>query len=195
MRDIALRTTLGFLACVPTSALGEEVSVNAEGDVQHRIAVTLSPLHLILPVVEVTAEYRMADRIGLAGIFGAGKVGTEQATPAGTVEHRFTAVEAGTQFRYYPIGNFVHGMQVGAELLYLYVGRGDSGTSSAFGEGLAVGPFAGYKIATNVGFTFDAQLGFEYVAAHAEASTPGGSTSAKAKTIIPLVNLNVGWSF
>lgn len=40
----------------------------------HDISITWSPIHLIFPVVELTAEFRAADSIGIAGIFGAGQI-------------------------------------------------------------------------------------------------------------------------
>ena len=43
----------------------------------------------------------------------------------------------------------------------------------------------------DAGFTFDAQLGFEHVSARASS----GTSTAGDKTFIPLLNLNVGWSF
>ena len=51
-----------------------------------------------------------------------------------------------------------------------------------------MGSFLGYKIATDVGFTFDGQLGVEHVSAQAD----NGQSN---KTWIPLLNLNIGWSF
>ena len=62
---------------------------------------------------------------------------------------------------------------------------------SAKGEGVAVGPFLGYKYTADVGFTFDAQLGIERVFAKATS----GSSNASDSTYVPLLNLNVGWSF
>ena len=90
--------------------------------------------------------------------------------------------------RVYVIGDFRHGMQLGGEVLYLHL---NDDRLSATGEGLAVGPFLGYKIMIDAGFTFDAQLGFEHVSARANS----GTSTANDKSIIPLLNLNVGWSF
>ena len=43
----------------------------------------------------------------------------------------------------------------------------------------------------DAGFTFDAQLGFQHVSFH-----PGASTNTDSdQQNIPLLNLNVGWSF
>jgi len=144
----------------------------------HRFSFTFSPIHLLLPLVEVAGEFALGERAGLAAIFGVGKV------------QSFSAFEIGSSFRYYVIGDFDHGMQLGAEALYVLV-DGSSGGTSAVGAGLAVGPFIGYKIIASVGFTFDAQLGFQYIAVRAES----GSASAETSDVIPLLNLNIGWSF
>ena len=172
-------------------------------DVKHVASITFSPIHLAFPIVEVTGEVLVQKDIGVAAILGYGSVSVTESTtgPGGTTNDkvRFSAWETGAQFRYYLVGSFDHGMQLGAELLYLHV----AGTSSAspslsgVGTGFAIGPFVGYKIATNVGFTFDAQLGAEWLTARASAkdSTSSSSASTSGSTVIPLLNLNVGWSF
>ena len=146
-------------------------------------SLTISPLHLVLPVVELTGEARAHDKIGVALIGGGGRY-----TDPNVAGISARVWEAGGQVRVYVIGDFRHGMQLGGELLYLHL---DDPHLTATGEGLAIGPFVGYKIMTDVGFTFDAQVGFEYITARAQAS---GSTN-NDKSIIPLLNLNVGWSF
>jgi hypothetical protein len=79
-------------------------------------------------------------------------------------------------------------MQLGGELLYVHLNDDRIAIS---GEGVAVGPFLGYKIMIDAGFTFDAQVGFEHISARAQ----GNGATANDKSIIPLLNLNVGWSF
>lgn len=146
-------------------------------------SLTLSPIHLLIgPIVELTGEARVHDKVGLAVIGAAGKYSDNVSGISAAV------YEAGAQVRVYAIGDFRHGMQVGAELLYLHL----TDTSiAATGEGVAVGPFIGYKIMVDAGFTFDAQVGFEHVSARAQTST----NTASDKDFIPLLNLNIGWSF
>ncbi len=146
-------------------------------------SLTISPIHLLLPVVEVTGEARVHDNVGVALIAGAGRY-----TDPNVSGISATVYEAGAQVRVYVIGDFRHGMQVGGELLYLHLNDDRVAIS---GEGLAVGPFLGYKIMIDAGFTFDAQLGFEHISARAE----GNGATANDRTFIPLLNLNVGWSF
>jgi hypothetical protein len=158
-----------------------------------RVAITFSPLHLALPVFEVTGEFRLSDHLGLGLVAGYGSVKASDAGAATDVT--FDVFEAGTQLRYYVLGDFRSGMQIGAEALYLNV-SGGKGSVSAVADGLAVGPFLGYKFTAVVGFTFDAQLGIERVglAASAKNSSTGAGANASASDWIPLLNLNVGWS-
>jgi hypothetical protein len=146
-------------------------------------SLTISPLHLFLPVVELTGEARVHDKVGVALIAGAGKYTDPDVSGISA-----TVYEAGGQVRVYIVGDFRHGMELGGELLYIHLNDDRIAIS---GEGLAVGPFLGYKIMIDAGFTFDAQLGFEHISARAD----GNGATANDRTFIPLLNLNVGWSF
>jgi hypothetical protein len=145
-------------------------------------SLTISPIRLVFPVVELTGEARAHDKVGVALIGGGG------GSDPNISETSATAYEAGAQVRVYVLGDFRHGMQVGGELLYLHL---SGNRLSRNGEGLAVGPFLGYKIMIDAGFTFDAQLGIEHISARAAS----GNNTANDKAFIPLLNLNVGWSF
>jgi hypothetical protein len=148
----------------------------------HRVfSLTFSPVHLVFPIVEMTAEIRAHDKLGIAVIGGAGRYTDRSASISASV------YELGGQLRFYPIGDFRHGLQVGVETLYLHL---SNPAISLGGVGIAVGPFLGYKVISDAGFTFDAQLGGQYVAARA---TNGSGESGD--TTIVLLNLNVGWSF
>ena len=125
----------------------------------------------------------MHDKVGVALIAGAGKYSDPNVSGISA-----TVYEAGAQVRVYVIGDFRHGMQLGGELLYLHLA--DTRLSVA-GQGVAVGPFLGYKIMIDAGFTIETQLGFEYITARASS----GTATAGGKTVIPLLNVNVGWSF
>jgi hypothetical protein len=97
----------------------------------------------------------------------------------------------------YPLRDF-SSLQLGAEVLYLHVStnRFEGATVEAAAGGVALGPFIGYKLITAIGFTFFAQGGFEYLAARAEATDSQGNTDHNEQAaFIPLLNLNVGWSF
>ncbi len=163
------------------------------------MSATFSPIHLLIPVLEVTGEMKLDDSMGAALILGYGQFTSTLQDGAGNVirEEQYAGYELGAQFRYYAVGDFDHGMQVGAEMLYVYIARDANDSIAASGEGLAAGPFVGYKFAASFGLTFEAQLGFEYylVQAEAEETTTGQTASAEDRAFIPLLNLNVGWSF
>ena len=146
-----------------------------------------------MPLVELTGEVRLHRKIGVAAIAGYGLI-----QPPG-LKSRFTAYEVGGQFVTYPVGHFDHGMQLGLEVLYAGISGNENSENvriSASGNGLAAGPLVGYKLATDVGFSFNLQGGFEYILVQANASDSTGATaSAGDSRIIPLININVGWSF
>ena len=129
-----------------------------------------------------------------AAVLGYGRVSV-QSLHNSTKKDQLTAMEEAAQFRYDVLGSFVHGMQLGAEALYLYVDRNKNDTLEASGEGLAIRPFAGYKVVADVGFTFDAQVGFEYIATRVSASAGSQSLKSASSDVLPLLNLNAGWSF
>jgi len=157
------------------------------------VSLTLSPVHLIFPLLELMAEVRPVDHLGLAVIGGYGTVSAESSS--GT--EKFKAYELGAQALWYPMKPF-HGLHVGAELLYVKVESDElnQGDVKGTGTGLAVGPLIGYKVLTSGGFTFVAQGGAEYIAVEAEASDQVGNSSQKDDSRwIPLLNLNLGYSF
>src|SRR5438874_13063933 len=83
-----------------------EIRRDADRNVEHTISVTFSPIHLVFPILEVTGEYRIDDKMGVAAIVGAGQISL--------LGSAFTVAELGGQFRYYVLGSFIHGMELGA---------------------------------------------------------------------------------
>ena len=154
----------------------------------HRNAsLTISPVHLILPMAELTAEFRPAANVGVAIIGGIGRVtGT-----TGLQTITATATEIGAQFNYYFLRDFT-GLHAGVEAIYLHIGDIEQ-DSTVTAAGLAAGPYLGYKWTSGVGFTLMAQLGVEFVIARAKSSST--MMMAEQKNTIPLLNLNAGWSF
>jgi hypothetical protein len=155
-------------------------------------SLTFSPIHVFLPVMEVTGELAIGDHIGLAAIVGGGAITVER----GGSEETFDVFELGAQFRYYPVGDFDHGMQVGFETLFVHVsGEFEDEGITGTGSGLSVGPFIGYKYILPFGLTFDVQAGIAVDGIAARASNDVGSEEANEVHVSPLLNLNVGWSF
>jgi hypothetical protein len=147
------------------------------------VSVSWSPVHLVLPVVEIEGELSPAPHVGVGVILGAGKVSNADDTVTAT------AIEGGAQFNYYFMRNF-SGLHGGVEVIYLHASDvpQDATVSAA---GISAGPYAGYKVLTDFGFTFIAQLGVQmlYVSA-------SNTVDMKSETKFgPLLNLNLGWSF
>jgi len=156
-------------------------------------SLTISPVHLVLPIFELTGELRVVDHVGLALIGGYGSVTAESSTRT----EKFTAYELGGQAVWYPMKPF-HGLHLGAEFLWVKVKADDlnGGEVKGVGTGAAVGPLVGYKVLSDGGFTFVAQGGVQYIAVQAEANdSSGNSSTADDSRWIPLLNLNLGWSF
>jgi hypothetical protein len=106
-------------------------------------------------------------------------------------------IEFGGQLTGYPIKDF-KSLQLGAEVLWVRVSGDNLGEQGITGvaDGVAVGPFVGYKVLTAGGFTFVVQGGFEYIAVKGEASDSAGNTgTGETNDVVPLLNLNLGWSF
>lgn len=132
----------------------------------------------------------------IAPIFGVGSIKADSSNST-LGDQKFSAYELGAQFVGYPLREF-SSLQLGAELMYIHVSTEtvNGQQISAAAGGAAVGPLVGYKVLTKAGFTFFVQGGFEYVFAKASASdNQGNSATAEQSTVIPLLNLNLGWSF
>jgi len=154
------------------------------------VSLTISPLHLLLPMVELTGELRLGTQASVALIAGGGRVPVTQSD--GT-KVTFTVLEGGGQLRYYVTGSFRRGMHVGAEILYVHV-NGSLEDITGVASGLALGPFFGWKMTSYAGFTFDVQGGVEVVTMGTRVSSRSGGSSDSSVDYIPLVNLGIGWS-
>jgi hypothetical protein len=159
------------------------------------VSVTLSPVHLALPVLEGTIEVRPTPHLGLAVVGGVGDA------PPGVVgltflqgDERYSVREIGGQILGYATSQF-DGLVIGAEVLSVKV----SGTTTVStvpvdvtGSALALGPFLGGKWIHESGFTLFGHLGIQHLWLKAEGLVSGQATDSKW---FPLVNLNAGWSF
>lgn len=167
----------------------------APKDSDEIVTLTISPLHLIFPILQLTGEVRVTPHLGVSVIGGYGTIAVQTSTLQDT---RVSAYELGGRVIGYPLKQF-KSLQLGAEVMYLKVDTGGaiSGTNvSGSGAGVAFGPLVGYKIITPAGFSFVAQFGIQYLSAQAEAhDTSGNRDSAKDNRFLPLLNLEIGWSF
>ena len=172
-----------------------EVSTTARvAPARPTLTIMWAPLRLVIPLAELTAEYRVLDKLGVSLTAGAGK----RSLSVNTMEVPGAELEAGGQVRYYFGGDFARGFELGGELLYERVHFDEpfpAGIVAAAAGGLTVGPFAGYKIATHIGFTFEAQLGARYLAVDPPIQGASGMMLPAIDRWLPLLHLNVGWSF
>jgi hypothetical protein len=164
-------------------AQGDSVQAAPPVDAGPSASLTFSPLHLALPLVEVTAEYNVARHTGIAVIGGVGKVTSGNVTAS--------AYEAGGQLNYYLLRNF-SGLHAGVEAMYMHLDNVNIDSSVTAG-GLSIGPYLGYKVAASFGLTLIAQLGVDFLAA--KASSTMSTQTVHDRTVFPLLNLNLGWSF
>ncbi len=174
----------------PAAAPSPAAQAQAPCSGLNTVAVTISPIHLTMPFYELTGEYRLASQMSAALLAG-----------AGTIDD-LSLWEIGAQFRYYVLGDFDHGMQVGAEVLHMGVsasGSEDDIDVSASGAGTSFGGFIGYKFAASYGLTVDIQAGYQYMQLSAEAEASDGDISVSTEESESeggaLINLNLGWSF
>lgn len=147
-------------------------------------SITLSPLHFVLPAGELTAEFAITPQIGVAAIGGIGSIANDGSN------ERTLVYEVGISPRYYVWGNFRQGVELGVEVLYAHASADSQLVMTTLkAEGLAIGPYAGYKWASSVGFTLEGQIGASYFAVRGDGATADDSRFAL------LLNLQAGWSF
>jgi len=147
-------------------------------------------------VVEGQVEARIYPHFSLALIAGYGTVTVESNDPT-VGDLSLDVLELGGQITGYPIKDF-KSLQLGLEVLWVRVSGDNLGDTEISGvaDGVAVGPFVGYKVLTSGGFTFAVQGGFEYLAIKGETSDNSGTTvSGENNDVVFLLNANIGWSF
>src|SRR5262245_11295208 len=150
-RSIVVWAALGAMAS--GAAWAEPAEAGARPREEHHVAVTLSPLQLISPIVELTGEVRLpvrGDKLSAALILGGGQIESGGQT--------FTALDAGAQFRWYALGSFDRGLDLAVETLFVDVASGGGGLD-VNGQGLSVGAVVGYKYTFGFGLALDGQIG------------------------------------
>lgn len=148
------------------------------------VAITVSPFHMFIPMIELTGEFRVGRKLGIAVIAGAGGIRDE------VTDRLIRLYEGGASVRYYVIGSFRHGMQIGGELLYVKANTDDT-MVEVRARGLGISPFVGYKWQHRSGFTIDTQLGVSFMTARGDSDAGASKEESKVGA---LLNLNVGWS-
>nr|MBA3456901.1 hypothetical protein [Deltaproteobacteria bacterium] len=148
--------------------------------VERFVSITVSPFHALIPFLELTAELRISRRISGALLGGFGKFLDPRAHP-----HR--AREIGVQGNYYLEPTF-RAFHFGVEVAYVHSSDTESATTFT-GTSLAAGGFVGWKYIHRTGVTLLAQGGLALGVVEVR-SPPGNEIK-----ILPVINLNAGWSF
>jgi hypothetical protein len=153
--------------------------------------VSVSPLHLLLPLVELQAEVYATPVVSLAAIGGAGQATVER---SGEPDQTYDVWEAGGQARAYFFGSTQEGAFAGAEVLYAHVSGRTEGVTG-LGAGTEIGGIVGYKWVWDGGFLLDLNGGVGYLAVSAEAHDSTDEDSQSDSQTIPILNFNLGWAF
>jgi len=175
--SILVRTRMGQIVRIEYSDLAD-ISEVVESDepnlgddtlwlegLDTHFSVTVGLTDLVLPVFEVTWEFAILEKHALASVHGQGTIGGY-----------FVDVN-GIQYRWYPLGNFDRGLQVGVEeLLY--------GLVADYTVMLSSGVFVGGKYTTGVGFIVEGQVG----------ATSINNFVTPPETAL-LLNLNIGYAW
>lgn len=195
MRYLLVSALLACAAvCASTEAHADEAPAKP-----YTLSATFSPIHLLLPVFEVSVEPYILPHFTMSAIAGYGSVKVDNVIGQ---SFKFSVLELGAQARGY-LNASNDGLHLGVEALYIKVDTSDNSVGtvkvSGTGSGLAAGPLLGYKLLTRVGFTFEAQGGVQFGLVSAEAKASDGTTQAQdsdsESKIFPLLNLNIGWTF
>lgn len=165
-------------------------SPGEEPPVEHAVSLTFSPLLLLASAFQFTAEFRADPHVGLALVGGYASVTDATTTTAASVG----VTEIGARASFYAFGNFDQGLHVGLQGIYASASGSSSVSTTLVSSGLSFGSFVGYKVAADVGVTFDVGLGVQYVFI-SSPSVYSASDSTTQTKIEPLGVVDVGWSF
>ncbi len=182
---------------------------------ERKIAITISALKMALGIPEISVESKVRRRISVAGSLAVGDVAATYGTnetdrffrgPYLLLPTRVALAKVGFSPRWYALGDFDHGIQLGVDLS-LVVGiqhdldkRYDPFIFNHPSPhiGLGVAPFVGYKYTAPFGLTVELQAGVG-----ASSHLDGGLSLNPSNTsmLIPAGNglyvhaqTNIGWS-
>lgn len=109
------------------------------------VTLSISPLHLTIPMFEATGEFRVGENKSVAAIAGVGSEG------------KVALYEVGAQVRQYVIGDFDTGVNLGAEAKW-----GNANYMGATSPSATLGPFVGGKLTLAL-FSLELQGGGQVV--------------------------------
>ena len=174
-----LYLAIAFAVCVlPGRATGQQS--------EPTVSATISPVAVFAKVLLTTTEFRLGEPFSIAAVANVGEL------------EGALYLAGGIQVIGYPIGDFSHGMQCGAELLFMHTDKPVyvyDGMIADLGDGVAISPFLGYKVSLS-GFTINLQAGVSFIAGRSEPIYgSGGSTWHSTTETGLLMNVRAGWTF
>lgn len=178
-----LATLLLSLASASAFAHDLQVKQDMEPEAEHQLSLTIAPLWILNGEPHANIEVRVFDK--WSGSLGLGYSNRATQNVEGS-DVRHIAISTTGQIRYYAIGDFDHGMQVGAHYRYYWTEPSTQGVKNMVVGGHTTSGFLGYKYITDIGFTLDFQGGIGYFVTSQEVagSRPVAYWAA-----------DIGWSF
>jgi len=188
--------TLSVIALITSLATGAYAENTKK--THRRGAVSLSPIHLAISVVEIQAEVYLTPSLSAAVIFGTGDIPPalpkkflpELSEDIGVTEYR-------AQIRYFYYGSSESGAYLGAQAMHLAL-ETQSQNIDVDGSGPGFGVLAGYKWDWS-GFVLDLNVGTATMDLEGEAEGEVGNMEVDAEGAksftMPTVNANLGWAF
>lgn len=178
---IVFSAALTFCGCALASDAAEP---------ENNFSITISPLHLLVPIVLVNGEFKANNNFGVSLMLGAGTLGLAGSSASYSVR------QYGFQVNFYPDSNFNEGLQYGLEVFRADIELISSSSIKASGNVFALGPYVGYKAAFDGDFILVTQFGYQVASVTATARDNNGNlASVGAGGGGLLLNLNVGFNF
>ncbi len=157
---------------------------------QHKVSFTVDGAALTADIVHLQGEFQISNSLSGGLVFGVGNV-------AGHSDSSYSMLLVGAQVHYYALGDFNEGLQIGAQVLFSTTDfRAKNTLLYENGRVLSIIPYAGYKLATESGFTLNLQAGVGAATpVYIPASAVGSGKNTEYKWhVSPRIHFNVGWS-
>ena len=153
-------------------------------------AISISPIHLMLPVVLINYSYGVTDKIAVSPSIGYGKVPISEGS-----SDKFDVWDLRLGVEYYFYGSAIAGFFAGPRFEYVYVSGTTSENVVGTGAGGSLQALIGYHWVWNPGIFLDIKLGGGYMIVKAEAEDSTTKATAEEKNFHAVIDLNIGWAF
>jgi hypothetical protein len=162
----------------------------ADPDPRRPLSIMVSPILFLAPIGQITVEAPLTRHLAIAALAGVGRI----AVRSTTLTTHLDVSSLGAQIQYALVGDFRQALQVGLEALYIRLQSPFMQQDPIEVDAVESGPFVGYKRVWRVGFTVEAQVGYEMTWARVQAGDPESPATHVAESGL-LLNLNAGWTF